>query len=201
MDSIFGIPSHPLFVHLPAVLVPLAGIGVVVMLARAAWWDRYKWATLAVSGAGALGAILAAGSGEGLEEGVEGTASRSLLHAHAEAGETARTGAIVFFIVLLVAVVVVPWWARRRAGSESGSAATSPAVGLAGATAPRWLRPIVVVALVVSAGAASWTVYDAGHSGAKSVWGDVKAGEGRERGEGHESGKAGEGRERGGDDD
>jgi len=143
MDSIFGIPSHPLFVHLPAVLVPLAAIGVVVMLARAAWWDRYKWATLAVSGAGALGAILAAGSGEGLEEGVEGTASRSLLHEHAEAGEAARTGAIVFFIVLLVAVVV---------------------------------------ALVVSAGAASWTVYDAGHSGAKSVWGDVKAGEGRERG-------------------
>lgn len=176
MDSIFGIPSHPLFVHLPAVLVPLAGIGVIVMLARAAWWERYRWATLAVAGAGALGAILAAGSGEALEEGVEGTVSRSLLHAHAEAGESARTAAVVFFLVVLAAIVVIPWWTRRRAGA-----------------APSWLRPVVTAALIVSAGVANWTVYDAGHSGAKSVWGDVQVGERGERG--------GDGEEREQDDD
>ena len=39
------------------------------MLLRPTWWERYKWATLVVAGAGALGAIFAAGSGEGLEEG------------------------------------------------------------------------------------------------------------------------------------
>jgi heme A synthase len=175
MDTFFGIPAHPLFVHIPAVLIPLAAVGVVIMLVRPTWWERYKWATLAVAGAGMIGAILAAGSGEGLEEGVERSADRSQLRTHVAAGETARTVSIVFFIILFAAVVVVPWWMKRR------NAATG---------APKWLRPVVAIALVAGAGSASWTVFNAGHSGAKSVWGDVKAGEGRggDRGE-----KGGEG--------
>ena len=120
MDTIGGIPAHPLFVHAPAVLIPLAALGVLIMVARPAWWDRYRWATLAVSGLGALGAMLAAESGEALEEGVEGTASRSQLHAHTEAGEAARTVAIVFFLVVLAATVVIPWAMRRRAASAVG---------------------------------------------------------------------------------
>lgn len=170
MDTFFGIPAHPLFVHIPAVLIPLAAVGVVIMLLRPTWWERYKWATLVVAGAGMLGAILAAGSGEGLEEGVEGTVNRSELRAHVEAGEAARTVSIVFFIVLFVAVVVVPWLLKRRASATG---------------APKWLRPIVAIALVAGAGSASWTVFNAGHSGAKSVWGEVKVGEheGRDRGD------------------
>jgi len=171
MDTFFGIPSHPFFVHVPAVLIPLAGIGVVVMLIRPTWWERYKWATLAVAGAGMLGAIFAAGSGEELEEAVEATANRSELRAHVEAGEAARTVSIVFFLIVLAAVVVVPWLMKRRA-SSSGAAATTSSTA-----APKWLRPVVAIALVASAGAASWTVFDAGHTGAKSVWGDVKVGE------------------------
>ena len=185
MDTFFGIPAHPLFVHLPAVLVPLAAVGVIVMVIRPSWWERYKWATLAVAGVGMLGAILAAGSGESLEEAVEGTASRSLLHDHAEAGEVARTVSVVFFAVLFAAIVVVPWIVRRRtsAGGESSS-------GSSGGGTATWLRPAVSLVLVVTALGASWSVYDAGHSGAKSVWSDVKVGE---RGE-----SGGEGR---GDDD
>ncbi len=177
METLGGIPAHPLFVHLPAVLIPLASIGVVLMLIRPTWWSRYQWATLAVAGAGTLGAMLAAGSGEALEEGVEGSADRAQLHAHVEAGESARTLSIVFFAVVLIAVVVLPWLMKRRATAGS----------------PKWLRPVVAIALVLSAGAANWTVFDAGHSGAKSVWGDVKVGEGGERG--------GDRGDRGGDDD
>ena len=178
MDTFFGIPAHPFFVHVPAVLIPLAGIGVVIMLIRPTWWERYKWATLVVAGAGALGAIFAAGSGEGLEEGVESTANRSELRAHVEAGEAARTISIVFFLIVLAAVVVVPWLMKRRTSATG---------------APKWLRPVVAVALVAGAGAASWTVFDAGHTGAKSVWGDVKVGE-------HEGGDRGDKGEYGDDD-
>lgn len=167
MDTLGGIPSHPLFVHLPAVLIPLATLGVILMLVRPTWWHRYQWATLTVTGIGTLGAILAAGSGEALEEGVEDTANRSQLRAHVEAGEAARTMSIVFFLVVLVAIVVVPWVIKRRSAAPSS---------------PKWLRLVVAFALVVSAGAASWTVFDAGHSGAKSVWSDVKVGERGERG-------------------
>ena len=31
MESIFGLPAHPFFVHVPIVLVPLVGIGAIVM--------------------------------------------------------------------------------------------------------------------------------------------------------------------------
>jgi hypothetical protein len=180
MNTFFGIPAHPLVVHVPAMLIPLAAIGVIVMVVRPTWWERYKWATLGVAGVGMLGAILAAGSGESLEEAVEGTASRSMLHDHAEAGEAARTVSIVFFVVLLAAIVVMPWIVRRRATAGGASGSGSSVVGT-----PTWLRTAVSLVLVITALGASWSVYDAGHSGAKSVWSEVKVGEGGEdRGEG-----------------
>jgi hypothetical protein len=180
MDSIFGIPAHPLFVHIPVVLIPLATIGVVLMAIRPTWWDRYKWPTVAIAGVGMVGAIIAAGSGEELEEAVEETAPRQLLRAHVEAGENSRTVSIIFFVVLVVAVVVLPWWMKRR----STGAGT-----VAGAESPKWLRVVTSVVMVVSALGASWTVYDAGHTGAKSVWSDVKIGAGdgdHERGGDHD---------------
>lgn len=184
MDSIFGIPAHPLFVHIPVVLIPLAAVGVIVMAIRPAWWERYQWATLAIAGVGMVGSIIAAGTGEELEEAVENTAPRQLLRAHVEAGEMSRTVSIAFFVVLLAAVVVLPWWMRRRsnqAGTESS--AESIASG-----SPTWLRRIVSIVLVLTALGASWTVYDAGHTGAKSVWSDVKIGadDGHDRGEDHD---------------
>ena len=174
MDSIFGIPAHPLFVHIPVVLIPLATIGVVLMAIRPTWWDRYKWPTVAIAAVGMVGAIIAAGSGEELEEAVEDTAPRQLLRAHVEAGETSRTVSIIFFVVLVAAVVVLPWWVKRRS-TTTGAATASP----------RWLRSVVSLVLIVSALGASWTVYDAGHTGAKSVWSDVKIGAGER---GHERG-------------
>lgn len=173
MDSIFGIPAHPLFVHIPVVLIPLATIGVVLMAIRPTWWDRYKWPTVAIAGVGMIGAIIAAGSGEELEEAVENTAPRQLLRAHVEAGEISRTVSIIFFVVLVAAVVVLPWWMKRRSSATSA--------GVVGATtdgsSPKWLRRVVSLVLVATALGASWTVYDAGHTGAKSVWSDVKIGE------------------------
>jgi hypothetical protein len=32
ITSIFGLPAHPLFVHVPIVLVPLASLGAVLVL-------------------------------------------------------------------------------------------------------------------------------------------------------------------------
>ncbi len=169
MDSIFGLPAHPFFVHIPVVLIPLAAVGVIVMTIRTSWWERYKWATLTVAGVGAVGAIISAGTGEELEEAVEDTAPRQLLSAHVEAGEVSRTVSILFFVVLLAGVVVLPWLMRRRNG---GAAACASHV----MTSPRWLRNVVSLVLVVVALGASWAVYDAGHTGAKSVWSDVEIG-------------------------
>ena len=60
MDTFFGLPAHPLLVHIPVVLVPLALVGVIVMVSRPSWWGRYEWATLVIAVAGAVGAVFAA---------------------------------------------------------------------------------------------------------------------------------------------
>lgn len=154
VNEFFGLPAHPLIVHLPVVLIPLALVGVVLMAIRPTWWARYEWATLVVCGVGAVGAVFAANSGEGLEEAVENDAVRALLREHVEAGETARNMALLFFLVVLV-VVLVPRW-------------------MSGRTMPKWWKPVAAAAMVVAGVLASVTIYDAGHSGAKSVWNDVQ---------------------------
>ena len=58
MDTISGLPAHPLLVHVPVVLLPLAAVGVIVMLIRPAWHRRYRWAVLTIGAVGTLGAIL-----------------------------------------------------------------------------------------------------------------------------------------------
>ena len=158
MDSFFGIPSHPLFVHLPAVLLPLAAIGVVIMVARPAWYLRYRWAVLAVGLVGTLGAVMAASSGESLEESLEG--QPETWEAHAESGELARNVALLF-VALLAVYVLVPWWLKRSRPSG-----------------PTWLMPVLSVLVLAGAVASVITVYDAGHSGAESVWGKVGAADG-----------------------
>ena len=45
-------------------------IGALFMIARPAWWQRLAWPTVIVTAAGTLGAIMAANSGEALEEAV-----------------------------------------------------------------------------------------------------------------------------------
>ena len=37
IDKLFGIPAHPLIVHIPVVLVPLAAVGAVLALVVPRW--------------------------------------------------------------------------------------------------------------------------------------------------------------------
>jgi uncharacterized membrane protein len=147
LDTIFGLPMHPLIVHATVVLVPTAAL----LVAVAAVYPRFRsW----VGPVPALAALLACvlvplstGSGEELEERVVET---SLIEDHAELGET-----LLWFVLPLAAVAVVGYWLHRR-GSAGRGLVTAVAVGavlLAGAT-------LVDVGLI-------------GHSGAKASWTDV----------------------------
>jgi uncharacterized membrane protein len=160
MDTFFGLPAHPLLVHVPIVLLPVAVVGVVVMVIKPAWHQRYRWAVLALGFVGALGAILAAEAGDSLEERLtaqQGAAAARQWHDHAEAGETARLFAVIFFVVLAV-YVLVPWYLERRRTHDRPS------------TQPRFVALLLaIVALAASVGTVV-TVVQAGHSGSKSVW-------------------------------
>lgn len=169
MDTLNGLPAHPLLVHIPVALLPLAALGVLVMIKRA-WYERYRWAVLAIGAIGTFGAILATSSGEGLEHMIgraEGREAVRAVHEHAEAGEMARTLALVFFVAL-AAWVVIPWFLDRRAtrALDAGAAADDAPRG----AGPRWLRPVLMAVTVVAAVASMISIVDAGHSGAAKAW-------------------------------
>ena len=167
MDTIFGLPAHPLLLHIPVVLIPVAAVGVFVMLIKPSWHRRYRWVVLGLGAAGAIGAVLAAQAGEELEHriiAVEGRQAAASWQEHAEAGETARNVALVFLIVLLV-FVLLPWWHERRDRNVEAEPVAPSHRG-------RAITVAISVLAAISAVGAVATIVQAGHSGSKSVWED-----------------------------
>jgi len=162
LETLFGLPAHPLLVHIPVVLVPLAALIAIVFAFRPAWLDRFGWGLVGLSFIGAIGAIFAAGSGEGLES-LQNEAETAAREDHFELGETARTIAIVFFLIV-TAIVVVRYLARKRAAK--GDQAT----GLWALLASKGAAICMAAALVLSGAAATYTMAKAGHQGAKLAW-------------------------------
>jgi hypothetical protein len=162
LETISGLPAHPLFAHLPVVIIPLAGLLAIVCAVRPRWLDRFGLGLVALTALGAAGAVLAAGSGEAFEDIVEdrGQPMTKVLRAHIESGEVARTMSIVFF--LIVAAVVFGRRLAQRPGVEP-NAVRRLLASRAGAVAMSAL-------VAVAAAGATATVADAGHKGAESVW-------------------------------
>ena len=164
LDNIGGVPAHPLLVHIPVVLVPLA-----LIFAVAALWPRIRKpmivAAACTAALGGIGVLLAAGSGESLVGGVRSQSNRQLLHDHTEKGDAAQAPAAIFG-VLAVGAAAEEFWRRRRSGKSQ---------------LPKWAPIALLSATVLSGAVATKYVYDAGHSGATSVWDGVKA-----VGEGHD---------------
>lgn len=162
-ESLGGLPAHPLVVHLPVVLVPLATVGAVLMAVRPAWLLRYGTVVAVLAGLGFAGSLLAAGSGEELEESFRaaGETISGTLADHVEMGESVELLAGVFFVLLLVWVLFSAW--RRRVGEERA---------VQKVRRPKVVGLVLAVLVVVSGVAATSSVYLTGHSGAKSVWED-----------------------------
>lgn len=155
LDTLAGLPAHPLLVHVPVVMLPLAAIGAVLIALRQSWLERFGWWVVGFAGVGFIGAVLAAGSGEALEERVNETAA---LEEHAEMGETARLMAFIFFLVV-AAVVGYRWWmARKQQGRRPGQV----------------VAIVSSVLLIATAVGATATVATAGHQGAELTWGDLE---------------------------
>lgn len=160
INSLFGVPAHPLFVHLPVVLTPLAALTALVMF-RTRWRKSFLWVTVALSGVALLGAQLAVGSGEQLEESVRETQALEL---HAGLGEATRTLIAVFFFVTLALAVYDLILARRSDEKPS-------ALG-------RQIATVMTAAMVLSGTFATVWVVRTGHQGAEITWEDVGSGSG-----------------------
>jgi hypothetical protein len=148
LESLFGLPAHPLVVHGAVVLLPLAAVGTLAVAALPRARRHYALLVLAVSLAATAAVGLAQTSGEELEDQVRET---DLVEAHTGQGESVLPWAIG---VSVVAVAVAA--AALRPGAR-----------------PRVVTAVLVVVALVAGAGATWSVIDVGHSGAKATWSSV----------------------------
>lgn len=152
MQKIFGVPAHPLFVHLPVVLVPLVAIAAIIFALRRPWCQRFGL-TLVGASAVACGAIvLAKQSGEAMFEYMN---QAPAIHRH-ESLANVTVGLTGLMFLSIVAMV----GAQRRGMSKPRSAL---AVTLSSIT-------IVVAALAIVG------TIQTGHEGAKVTWSSGQSG-------------------------
>ncbi len=157
LESIAGLPVHPLVVHGAVVLVPLAVIGFIVSGWKESWRARYLLPVVLVAAAGWAFAFLASQSGEPMEEHVRSLAAaagepRPRFGEHPDLGETA---ALLSFAFMLAAggVFALGQWVPAAKSSRRVMLAAYGAATLVGLVTLLWM-------------------VRAGHTGAELAWGD-----------------------------
>ena len=73
MNNLFGIPAHPLLVHLPVVGIPVLAMLAVAMIVKPGWREKLALPTAALAVVMAGATILAASAGESLQGRVPNT--------------------------------------------------------------------------------------------------------------------------------
>ncbi|PID96362.1 MAG: hypothetical protein CSA84_04985 [Actinomycetales bacterium] len=166
LDTIAGLPVHPLVVHAALVLLPAGAIALLVLLVVPRWRERYGSLTLLVLAAGAGASLAARWSGEALTEAV------GLPQDHA------RWGTMVPVVAVALLLVALAWWVVSRNTDRSARSERSKLSERSERselserpTGSRRLPAAVLGALtaVLAVGATGLTVL-AGHSGAEAVW-------------------------------
>ena len=157
LDSLFGLPAHPLIVHAAVVLVPLAAIGTIAI----AFWPSARrkigWVVVGLALVGTVSCYLASKSGEALQENVPRTAA---VVDHAQEGDGAAFfGAAVF--VGAAAIMGIDEVRRRRTAAGQPDDPRLRTIGIAAGA--------VAIVLSLLGGA---RIVQVGHSGAKAVWED-----------------------------
>ena len=149
LDTIGGLPLHPLIVHAAVVILPLGALGLVAIILVPRWRATFGWLVMGALAAGTLSAFAAVNSGEALADRV-GEPEQ-----HAELGETLQVVAAILF----VAAAAWFWLQRRRSARDTILGGPVQAVA-------------TLAALALAAGTLVLTVL-VGHSGAESVWGST----------------------------
>ena len=158
MDTIFGLPAHPLLVHTPVVFGPLTFLAVVVLALRPSWRSRYAAALIALCAVLLVSVFLATWSGTPLAEAVEGLVP---YERHQDLGEATRLLVVVQFLAVCGWMLL----ARKARGVSAARSARSS-----------WARPASHVAAAVTVALSVlqvvWMIRTA-HAGAELVWDGV----------------------------
>jgi hypothetical protein len=161
-ETAFGIPAHPLLIHIPVIFVPLL---IVVTLAYGLlprWRTKLDWAVVALGIATPIGCFLARASGLAfrsrlIRENVVSTQDLAKINTHQSLGTRTFLFSIALGVVALILVGVQV--ARSRRGGHAGGG--------------RAFGPVTVVLVVLAIGLSGVTgyyVYKTGDTGAHIVW-------------------------------
>jgi len=167
-----GLPAHPLFLHVPVILIPVATIGALVLVVRPRWFDPHGlWLGLVT--VIALGSVnLTMGAGDQLRADLHlgggatgfGGGAAALIARHAHAASILRVLTILFTAAFLVTVAMY----RTRSGHSTGIGLVDRILG-----GLRSLDSSMVAVRLVTAVLALgclYFVYHTGDLGAKAVW-------------------------------
>ena len=156
-----GLPAHPLFVHVPVVLIPTTVVAAIVFMVKPRWFSRFGIA-LAVASIFAMSSVFLTMQA--------GAALRGALHLRGQAAslisehsQAAHILAIVY--VAFTATLIVAFAAQRISGGMP--------TGLGIVDRPLSPRPVFTglrVALVLLSIGAGYMTFRTGDLGAKAVW-------------------------------
>jgi len=159
LDSLFGLPGHPLVVHIAVVLVPLAAVGTIAIAFWGAARRRIGWIVVALAFVAFVGCFLAKESGEALQESVRHT---NAVDAHVEMADGGTVAGFAVFIGAAGIMVIDLIVGRRTARKQ-------PALPL-----QKQAPMIMGVLAVLLALFGSIRIVQIGHSGAKATWENTK---------------------------
>ena len=162
ITTIYGnLPAHPLFVHVPVILIPCTVVAALVLMARTEWFSRFGIA-LAVVSIGAMSSIFLTMQA--------GSALQNALHLHGRAAhliaqhsQAANILAVIY--VAFTAIVIVTFAAQRI----SGGMPTGLAVLDRALSAKSLFSALRVLVVLLALGVAVM-VFRVGDLGAKAVW-------------------------------
>ncbi|MGH2916928.1 MAG: hypothetical protein ACRDMX_18275 [Solirubrobacteraceae bacterium] len=169
-----GLPAHPLFLHVPVILIPVAGIAALLLAVRPALFDRHGVWVVAVTIAALASTNLTVASGKALKADLfGGVAGRlvgtrgqvGLILRHEHAADILRLLTIAFTAAMIVALAL---W---RAGGQRDVTANAMLDGLLARVRAPMPRLIPMrLAIAALALACLYFVFHTGDLGARAVW-------------------------------
>jgi hypothetical protein len=156
-----GLPAHPLFVHVPVVLIPSTIVAAVVFVLKREWLERYGIALAVVSIVAMSSIFLTMQAGAALrgELHLQGLAAK-LISEHSHAAHILAYVYVVFTAALILTFASLRISGGRPTGLEIVDRLLSPRLVLTGLC-------VVLVLLSIGAG---YMCFRTGDLGAKAVW-------------------------------
>ena len=158
ISKLWGLPAHPLLLHIPVILTPLTVVGGVVVAFSPSWRRKIGVPLVILAVVLAVSTQLTISSGEALKEAVRRTA---LVRKHVSQSDLIEP-VVILFLLSLCGLVLFDRWQRGELIPQRLKAMP--------AAATRWLLVAASAGTIVTGAWALGLVIRAGHSGAQATW-------------------------------